>query len=368
MTAANRYIGLISGTSVDAIDAVLVEFCPGPKLLAATAVAYDADLRARIVELSTGDGAIRLAQLGELDARIGEAFAAAANTLIQQAGLTPSAIRAIGSHGQTVWHAPSPPWPSSIQLGDANVIAERTGIDTVADFRRRDLAAGGQGAPLVPAFHAAFLHSRDEDRAVLNLGGIANLSLLPAEGTVRGFDTGPASALMDNWAMQNFGVAYDDQGRYAQSGRPDTDLLQRMLCDPYFAKAAPKSTGRDYFNPSWLAAMISDRTLRAEDVQATLLALTARSIADALRREAPKTVRLLVCGGGVRNPALLQALSAALPGIPIDSTADHSIDPDYLEAMAFAWLAREALEHRPGNLPAVTGARGPRSLGALYRA
>ncbi len=368
MTAANRFIGLISGTSVDAIDAVLVEFCPGPKLLAATAVDYDADLRARIVELSTSDGTIRLAELGELDTRIGEAFAEAANTLVQLAGLAPSEIRAIGSHGQTVWHAPGLPWPSSIQLGDANVIAERTGIDTVADFRRRDLAAGGQGAPLVPAFHAAFLHSCEEDRAVLNLGGIANLSLLPAAGAVRGFDTGPASALMDNWAMQNFGVAYDDQGRYAETGCVDEELLQRMMRDPYFARTAPKSTGRDHFNLRWLVALIGERPVRAEDVQATLLALTAHSIAEALRREAPTTARLLVCGGGLRNVALLHALSAALPGIPIHSTAAYSIDPDYLEAMAFAWLAREALAHRPGNLPAVTGARGPRPLGALYRA
>lgn len=368
MTATTRFIGLISGTSVDAIDAVVVEFRPEPIVLAATAVRYEPQLRARIVDISTGGGNIRLPELGALDTRIGLAFAAAANAVAQLAGLATTDIRAIGSHGQTVWHAPTGAHPSSIQLGDPNIIAEHTGIDTVADFRRRDLAAGGQGAPLVPAFHAAFLGSSTEDRAVLNLGGIANLSLLPANGEVRGFDTGPASALMDNWAMQCFGVAYDDEGRHAGRGRVDAQLLDRMMGDTYFARAAPKSTGRDQFNMGWLASMIGEQQLGAEDIQATLLALTTRSIAEALQREAPLTRRLLVCGGGAHNVALMRALSAALPDTSIESTAAHAIDPDYLEATAFAWLARETLAARPGNLPAVTGARGPRILGAVYQA
>lgn len=368
MSAPDRFVGLISGTSVDAIDAVVVEFGATPKLLAAAAVAYEPELRARIVEISTGEGKIRLPDLGALDTRIGSAFADAANTVIRRAGLAATDIRAIGSHGQTVWHAPDAPHPSSIQLGDPNVIAERTGIDTVADFRRRDLAAGGQGAPLVPAFHAAYLSNRGEDRAVLNLGGIANLSLLPASGEVRGFDTGPASALMDSWAMRCFGVAYDDDGRHALSGTVDVALLSQMMRDPYFARGAPKSTGRDHFNSAWLSKMIGNRQPRPEHVQATLLALTTRSIAEALRREAPNTARLLVCGGGSRNSALLRALSAALPETAIESTAVYSIDADFLEAMAFAWLAQETLAARPGNLAAVTGARGPRVLGGVYRA
>ena len=366
--AAQRYIGLISGTSVDAIDAVLVEFEPRLSLIAAHSFPYPAELRVDILALSLGRGATSLAELGTLDTRIGLAFAAAANALLAQGRYPRESVRAIGSHGQTVWHAPLATHPFTTQLGDPNLIVEHTGLDTVADFRRRDIAAGGQGAPLVPAFHAAFLHDPGEDRAVLNLGGIANLSLLPAVGNVRGFDTGPANALLDQWAARHTGQGFDEDGHYAHSGIVQPELLSRLMADAYFLRPAPKSTGRDHFNLDWLASALGDASWQPQDVQATLLQLTARSVADALRAEAPSTRTLLVCGGGVRNARLVAAIAAALPGVAIRSTADFSIDPDHLEAMAFAWLARETLASRPGNLAAVTGARGPRILGGLYRA
>ena len=358
----------MSGTSIDAIDAVLVEFEPQLRLVAAIGVPYSPDLRQQLLALSVSDGTTTLAELGALDTRVGHAFAAAAIELMRTSGHPSTSIRAIGSHGQTIWHAPRAPFPSTTQIGDPNIIAEATDIDTVADFRRRDLAAGGEGAPLVPAFHAAFLHSPDEDRAVLNLGGIANLTLLPASGDVRGFDTGPANALLDQWAARHTGHAIDHDGAFAAQGTTHPELLQQLLSDPYFARAIPKSTGRDHFNMAWLLAHDAVARISPQDVQATLLALTARSIADALKRAAPATRRVLICGGGGRNPRLVSAIQAALAGIEFGSTADCGIDPDYLEAMAFAWLARETLEGRSGNLAAVTGARGPRILGGIFRA
>lgn len=372
------FLGLISGTSADGIDVALVRFADDSpearcELLHGYTHVWDDGIRVRLVELGQGGESRSLDEIGSLDVLVAQAFADAALQLLDAAGMPAQSVRALGSHGQTIRHRPAAmafgqPTPFTWQLGDGNVIAERTGITTVCDFRRRDVAAGGHGAPLLPALHAALLHSHDESRAILNLGGIANLTLLPAQGVVRGFDTGPANALMDAWCERHTGVAFDAGGAWAATGRVDTELLASLLGDPWFALPPPKSTGREQFHLAWLQERSSDAPLAPEDVQATLLEVTAISVTDALRATQPDTARLLVCGGGVHNPVLLQRIAARLPGIVVESTAVHGVDPDFVEAMGFAWLAREAIAGRPGNLPAVTGARGPRVLGAIHHA
>ena len=365
--AAPLYFGLISGTSADGIDAALVRFAPKLEVIAARTSACPDDLRARIVSLARNDAAITLDDLGHLDVEIGACFADAALALLREANVAPNTITALGSHGQTVCHRPSGPLPFTLQLGDPNVIAERTGIVTVADFRRADVAAGGQGAPLLPALHAAVLADPATPRAILNLGGIANLTLLVPGKPVLGFDTGPANCLMDAWSLRVRGTPRDEGGAWARSGRVDAGLLQRLMDDPYFALPPPKSTGREYFNLDWLDARLPGN-LAPEDVQATLLQLSAHSIAVALRNGAPEIREVYACGGGVHNGALMDALRAALPGVKVDTSAALGLDPDFVEAVGFAWLARARLENVPGNLPSVTGARGPRVLGAVYAA
>ena len=365
--AAPLYFGLISGTSADGIDAALVRFAPKLEVIAARTSACPDDLRARIVSLARNDAAIALDDLGHLDVEIGACFADAALALLREANVVPNTITALGSHGQTVCHRPSGPLPFTLQLGDPNVIAERTGIVTVADFRRADVAAGGQGAPLLPALHAAVLADPATPRAILNLGGIANLTLLVPGKPVLGFDTGPANCLMDAWSLRVRGTPRDEGGAWARSGRVDAGLLQRLMDDPYFALPPPKSTGREYFNLDWLDARLPGN-LAPEDVQATLLQLSAHSIAVALRNGAPEIREVYACGGGVHNGALMDALRAALPGVKVDTSAALGLDPDFVEAVGFAWLARARLENVPGNLPSVTGARGPRVLGAVYAA
>lgn len=365
------FLGLISGTSADGIDAALVEFPDGPgtaglRLRAACTHPWDGAVRARLVAIGQGGEPASLDELGRLDVQVGEAFAAAACQVLAQAGVAARQVTAIGSHGQTVRHRPHGPAPFTLQIGDGSVIAERTGIATVADFRRRDVAAGGQGAPLVPAFHAALLHSPDEDRAVLNLGGIGNFTLLPALGQVRGFDTGPANALLDAWCQRHTGAAFDAGGAFAASGQVDPALLARLLDEPWFVLPPPKSTGREQFHLAWVQQRLHGQA--PADVQATLLELTAVTVAAALHACQPATARVIACGGGVHNPALMARLAARLPGVALESTAAHGLDPDFVEAMAFAWLARETVDGRPGNLPAVTGARGPRVLGVLHPA
>lgn len=367
---ASLYIGLMSGTSADGIDAALVWIhgqgdAASIRLLHALTHPWPAALRAQLLAIGQGGEPASLDAFGRLDAEVGACFAEAAQALLQASGTDPSRIAAIGSHGQTVRHRPYAQPAFTLQIGDPSRIAERTGIATVADFRRRDVAAGGHGAPLLPALHHALLHASDEDRAVLNLGGIANVTLLPATGPVRGFDTGPANALLDAWGELHTGQRYDAEGAFAASGNVDTDLLQRLLGDPWFAAPPPKSTGREHFHLDWLHARLRG-TEPAADVQATLLQLTARTVAEALQATQPGTRRVLVCGGGVHNPVLLQALQSALPAARVESTAAHGLDPDHVEAMGFAWLARQTLLGLPGNLPAVTGAAGPRVLGAIY--
>lgn len=367
------YVGLLSGTSSDAVDAALVEIGTGtPRLHAYHQEPLAEELRAALAFAQAPAPRIGLSDLAALDTRLGHAFAHAALHLLAVAGVPATRVTAIGSHGQTVWHAPAGPAPATLQIGDPNVIAWRTGIVTVADFRRMDVAAGGQGAPLAPALHAACLRRPGRARAVLNLGGIANLTLLPAEADapVTGFDTGPANALLDAWAARHLGAPYDERGRWAAGGRVVTPLLEQLLAEPYFALSPPKSTGRDRFNLVWLEtriAALDGPPPAPRDVQATLLALTCKTVASALRASAPDTEELLVCGGGVHNPALMQGLARALPECRVATTAEDGLHSDAVEAIAFAWLAMRRLNGLPGNLPSVTGASREVLLGAVYR-
>lgn len=374
------FLGLISGTSADGIDAALVAFAGNPsatskpRVVATATTPYAPALREGILALAHGGAAITLDELGRLDIEIGAAFAAAAQSLLAGAGIEPAAVRAIGSHGQTVRHRPDASPPFTLQLGDPATIAERTGIVTIADFRRADVAAGGEGAPLLPALHAAVLADPLGTRAVLNLGGIANLTILAPGRDVIGFDTGPANGLLDAWAARHLHRPFDAEGAWARSGRADVHLLARLLDEPYFTRPPPKSTGREVFNLDWLDARLPPGIAPA-DVQATLLILSARSIARALQRQAPDVQDVLACGGGVHNVTLMDTLRAELalafagrdpPALA--TTAGFGLDPDFVEAIGFAWLARSRLAGTPGNLPSVTGARGPRVLGAVHAA
>lgn len=367
--APDLYLGLISGTSADGIDAVLMRFDPCLEQVAGRTFAYPEDLRTAILGVSQSSDSTTLDVLGELDAAIGEHFAKSALALLEAAAIPVHMVAAIGSHGQTLRHRPRAALPFTLQVGDPHRIAERCGITTVADFRRRDVAAGGQGAPLVPGLHAALFASPDEDRAVLNLGGIGNLTLLPRSGEVQGFDTGPANGLLDAWGLQCRGQRFDQGGAFAREGRICPELLDALLDDPYFGQPPPKSTGRDHFHLAWLRERLTRFPAGDADVQATLVALSARSIADALSRAQASTTRVLACGGGVHNPALMGALAERLgPACRLETTAAHGLDPDFVEAAAFAWLARETLAGRAGNVASATGAVGPRVLGAIIPA
>lgn len=366
---AALYLGLMSGTSADGIDVALASFAPRPKLIAGLTHPYPRALREAILRIAQGDGHVTLDELGALDVEIARTFAEAALKLLRQAGVKPRQVRALGSHGQTIRHRPSEATPFTMQIGDANVIAEQTGIVTVADFRRRDVAAGGQGAPLAPVFHAAMLGRSSKPRVVLNLGGIANITILPgpAKKPIRGFDTGPASCLLDAWTERHLGFPYDKDGAFAASGSIDAILLRRLLGEPYFSKPPPKSTGREVFHLTWLQSHLRGLVLAPKDVQATLVALSAESIAAAILTEAPDTRHVFACGGGVHNPVLMQAIQSALSPIRLSNVAAVGIDPDFVEAMTFAWFARERLENRAvKNVASVTGASGARVLGGIY--
>lgn len=367
--ASALYLGLISGTSADSIDAALVSFSRGvPQLQASHTHPWPTVLRERMLALAQDEAPLDLDAFGRLDVEIGHHFADAALHLLDRSGTPARAVRAIGSHGQTVRHRPTGEHPFTLQLGDPGVIAERCGIDVVADFRRADIAAGGQGAPLLPALHAMLLGRPGHTRVVLNLGGIANITVLGADGGVFGFDTGPANGLLDAWCMRHQGEPFDRDGAFADSGQLDHVLLGALLADSYFALPPPKSTGREHFHLGWLATHPRLAALNPADVQATLLELTARSVAAAITRHAATAEDVLVCGGGTHNSRLMQRLGVLLAPRRLCSTAEFGIDPDFLEATAFAWLARQRLLGLPGNLPAVTGARGPRVLGAVYSA
>ena len=369
---ADYYIGLSAGTSMDGIDAARVSGESPPRGIHYHHHPYPGALRERLLNLAEDRQAFSLDDYGRLDSELGVQFAHAALDLLEQARLPATQVRAIGSHGQTVRHRPNGPNPFSLQIGDPNRIVALTGITTVADFRRRDLALGGEGAPLVPAFHNAVLRSAEEDRVVLNLGGIANITILPREASapVTGFDTGPANVLLDAWCALHRQQDYDTGGEWAASGTSHPALLERLLQHEYLARPAPKSTGREEFSRAWLERQLESlgTNLAPVDVQATLAQYSARTVADAIGLHAPGSRRVLVCGGGAHNADLLRRLAKLLPAMVVESTAAQGLDPDRVEAMAFAWLAQQTLAGRPGNLPAVTGAAAPAVLGGIYPA
>ena len=372
---AELFIGLMSGTSLDGVDGVLADLSGGRIAVQAYATAqFPVALRAELLALNTpGDNELHRAALAGNG--LARAYAGVVGQLLADCGIAAGAVTAIGAHGQTVRHRPLEfdEVGYTLQINNPSLLAELTGIDVVGDFRSRDLAAGGQGAPLVPAFHRALFAQPDETVAVLNIGGISNLSLLPAANApdgavVLGFDCGPGNALMDHWCQSHIGQPFDRGGQWAASGRVLPELLAHLRTEPYFAKAPPKSTGRDLFNPTWLAARLGTLAVSAADVQATLTELTAATCAADVVGHGKDSKLLIVCGGGALNDHLLERLRALLPGVNVVPSTDHGLPPQQVEAAAFAWLARSTVRREAGNLASVTGARGARVLGAIYPA
>ncbi len=361
--APDCLIGLMAGTSLDGIDAALVQWSgETPELVAAANHPYPDPLRQAI--RATGPDT-PLGTVAQLDAQLGDAFAQAAHAVMERTGVERDRVSGIASHGQTVWHSPNAPYPTSIQLGDPNRIAEQCRIDVIADFRRRDMAAGGQGAPLAPLFHRA-LFGTGERRAVLNLGGIANATLLNGDADPAGFDTGPANTLLDAWYRRHHGGDFDRGGAWAASGQVDAELLAALLADPFFHQPPPRSTGPEHFNLTWLDSARRGLDLAPEDIQATLAELTARTAAQAIAWQLPGLERVILCGGGAHNEELIRRLRANLADTPVESSAEHGTHPDWVEAVGFAWLGRETLMGRAGNAESVTGARHRAVLGGVY--
>lgn len=361
---AEQYVGLMSGTSLDGVDAVLAEIGPGVlRILRTHYLPYPDDLRGELLALHAPQfDEIHRAALAAN--RLAHLYGQAVDGLLD--GLDRRGIQAIGCHGQTLRHRPADGY--TLQIGNAALLAELTGLTVVADFRSRDIAAGGQGAPLVPAFHLQAFGKAGAHRVVANVGGIANITDLATDGAARGWDTGPGNMLLDAWITRHRGAHYDRDGAWAASGHVHSTLLGALMDHRYLSLPPPKSAGREQFNLDWLDAMLGElgEVVEPADVQATLLEFTAASLADAVRRECRGAEVLYVCGGGAHNAALMARLRALLPELSVQTTAALGVDPDWVEALAFAWLARQTLHHHPGNLPAVTGARGPRILGAIY--
>ncbi|WP_373099439.1 MULTISPECIES: anhydro-N-acetylmuramic acid kinase [Pasteurellaceae] len=366
----NYYLGIMSGTSLDGVDLALMDFSAGgSRLIAAAFTPMPQEIRAKLTALLR-TGQTSLQHLGELDHRLALLYAECVNDFLRRQRLSTRDIQAIGCHGQTVWHAPQGPYPFTMQLGDMNLLAAKTGIAVIGDFRRKDMAYGGQGAPLVPAFHQGLFGTSERVTVVLNIGGISNISVLIPGQPVIGYDTGPGNALMDDWIERHLGKPYDENGRWAQSGQVSAALLQDLLDDPYFALPPPKSTGREWFNAAWLAEKRQKHTaLSPCDVQATLLEFTLQSTLQslsAIRRQTALPCRLLVCGGGAKNPLLMARFKQALPDWTVATTTEYGLDVDYVEAAAFAWLAYRYRNGLAGNLPSVTGAQSAVGLGAFF--
>lgn len=355
------FIGLMSGTSADGVDAALVDFSTHqPQLIANHYSVFSSTLRKQILALCQ-PGPDEINRLGELDVLLGNTFADSVNTLLKNQNISPENIRAVGSHGQTIRHHPNRQF--TLQVGDPNIIAAKTGITTIADFRRRDIAHGGQGAPLVPVFHHHVFKDKKINRAIVNIGGIANITLLPANDEfILGFDTGPGNILLDAWAEKHLQQRCDEKGAWASQGQIDNTLLEKLLSDDYFKLPAPKSSGHEYFNLTWLQKYLPDQ-INAVDAQATLTFLTARTIIDAINQHLPNS-EILICGGGVHNHCLMQHLMTLAPFV--HTTKIYGIDPDWMEAMAFAWLAKQTLDGKIGNMTAVTGAKRSTILGGIY--
>ena len=366
------YIGLMSGTSLDGVDGVIVDFSQGTRVLQHASCDFDSKLRTELLALNSPEGQNELHRAALAANALARHYAQVVQQLLSSSGLQAAQIAAMGAHGQTVRHRPQmfDGTGYTLQLNAPTLLAELTGITVVADLRSRDVAAGGQGAPLVPAFHQGVFGKKDQTTLVLNIGGIANLSVLGADGSVLGFDSGPGNALMDGWCLQHTGKPYDDGGQWAASGKVLPELLAAMLSEPYLQQPPPKSTGRDLFHADWLASHLQQHAAQAKpaDVQATLTEFTAASCADAVRRFGKNGSELLVCGGGALNTYLMQRIAALLPEVHVTTTAERGLPPLEVEAAAFAWLARQCLLGLPGNLASVTGARGPRILGAIYPA
>jgi len=367
------YIGLMSGTSVDGIDAVVVEMRTGGTLSVKATHHHPIPVPLRdAIESLLQPGPDEIDRMGELDVQLGELFAQAADTVLAKTGVTAGEVRAIGSHGQTVRHRPRSTHPFTLQLGNPAIIAERTGIMTVADFRRRDMAAGGEGAPLVPTLHEWLFRSPKHNRTIINLGGIANVTLLPAgqDGAARGFDTGPGNTLLDRWTEKCRGERRDEAGQWAASGQVSETLLETLMADEYFARKPPKSTGREHFSIAWLneRLRILAEPITDSDVQATLATLTARTVTRAIKQEFPACDEAYVCGGGAHNVDLMNRLGRELAPIRVQTTDVLGLPVDWVEAVAFAWLAHRTLAGQPGNLPTVTGARHAAILGAIFPA
>ncbi len=363
--ARQLFIGLMSGTSLDGVDGVLFN----AQSLAVTGhvhAPFSHALRDELLALNApGDNELHRAALAANG--VARAYADVVSQLLEATRTSRAQVVALGAHGQTVRHRPDGFDGYTTQLLNGALLAEQAGIDVVCDLRSRDVAAGGQGAPLVPTFHRAVFGAAGQDSAALNLGGISNLSLLFADGRTGGFDCGPANCLMDGWIARHRNLAFDADGAWAATGQVLPNLLAALLAEPWFALPPPKSTGRDLFHLRWLDAKLTPG-LAPEDVQATLLELSARCVADALKAQMPQARSLIACGGGALNGVLMRRLAALLPGVTVQSSAERGLPVDQVEAAAFAWLAHRFIERLPGNLPAVTGAAGPRLLGALYRA
>lgn len=364
-----RYVGLMSGTSLDGIDAVLAEVSAQGKtaLLASAYLPYPQDLRLRLLNLHAPQiDEIHLAAVAANE--LASLYADAVHTLLAQSAQDKACVRAIGCHGQTLRHRPDAAY--TLQLGNAAMVAELTEITVVSDFRSRDIAAGGQGAPLVPAFHAQALRHPSIHRVIANIGGIANLTDLPPAGLVRGWDTGPGNMLVDAWVAQHTGARYDKAGAWAASGQVKAELLHDLLSHDFLRMSPPKSAGREQFNLAYLYAALSKlpSTIKPEDVQATLLEFTALSLCQSIKQECAGAQEVYICGGGIHNEALVNRIKVGLTPTPVYSTSNLGIDPDWMEALAFAWLARQTVHQLPGNLPEATGARGPRILGAIHPA
>lgn len=367
MAENELYIGLISGTSVDGVDSVLVNFQQDtPELIATHSHPIEDSLRESILALCLGED-IRLSNLGQTHIELGKVFAAAANAVLNKASVEPGAVTAIGSHGQTVWHEPDAGNPFTLQLADANTIAQRTGITTVADMRGRDISAGGQGAPLAPLLHQHIFASSRENRAIVNIGGICNITCLRQDTKPTAFDAGPGNVLLDFWVDKHQQKKYDEGGVWASGGKVNQELLQLCRNEPYFSRALPKSTGRELFNGDWLENKLAQcqEVIQPQDVQATLLQLTVGSIVDALDTDCQS---LFICGGGAHNRALMEGLAQALPHCTVASTLTLGVDPDWVEAMAFAWIARETCAGRKIDTSGFTGASEAVILGGIYRA
>lgn len=360
------YIGVMSGTSLDGLDIALIELTPAIRLIATHYIPMPDALRNELLGLCAS-GPDEIARSAIAQQHWVQLAAQGIHTLLESQNLKPEDVRAIGSHGQTIRHEPARGF--TVQIGNPALLSELTGITVVSDFRSRDVAAGGQGAPLVPAFHEALFEKHDGNRAVLNVGGFSNLSLIEPGKPVAGFDCGPGNVLLDAWIHQQRNEHFDRDGQWASSGTVEPALLKAMLSDPFFVTQGPKSTGREVFNLPWLTRHLSHLpAFAAENVQATLLELTARTIVESLHSAQADTRELLVCGGGAHNLALMKRLADLMPGTKVSSTAAYGVDPDWVEAMAFAWLAHCCLENIPANRPSVTGARGLRVLGAIYPA